>query len=388
MLTDINLDEYRQLKALRRNLHRFPERSGQELETAGRIADFLRPLSPTALHTGVGGHGVLAVFESSAPGPTLCLRADLDALPIQEQEKAGWTSTHLGTAHLCGHDGHMAMLCGAAVLAHRFDLKKGRLALLFQPAEENGAGARAVAASPEFQTLNPDCVFALHNFPEFELGRLVTRSGAMHCASVGVSITLSGSTSHAAWPEHGRSPAAVMALLFNELPRLTNRPEFDESSQWVTVVHGRLGEAAFGTSPGEGVVLATLRSATDDGLHRLEDAVKALVTDACRRSGLTFDISCHDPFDAVVNSVSAVENVKTVAHRHEFDLDLLEAPLRVSEDFGVLIQGRQGALVGLGAGPGCAALHRPDYDFPDALIESGVAFWGALIDDVLGFASV
>ena len=118
MLTDINLDEYRQLKALRRNLHRFPERSGQELETAGRIADFLRPLSPTALHTGVGGHGVLAVFESSAPGPTLCLRADLDALPIQEQEKAGWTSTHLGKAHLCGHDGHMAMLCGAAVLAH------------------------------------------------------------------------------------------------------------------------------------------------------------------------------------------------------------------------------------------------------------------------------
>ena len=380
-------DELTGLINLRRNLHRFPERSGEEGETARRIVEFLHPLSPAALYTGVGGHGVLAVFDSPAPGPTLCLRADLDALPIQELEKAEWTSTHPGTAHLCGHDGHMATLCGAGLLAHRLGLKKGRLALLFQPAEENGSGARAVAASPVFQALNPDSIFALHNFPEFDLGRLVTRSGAMHCASTGISIALSGSTAHAAWPEHGCSPAAVMALLFNELPRLPHRPEFDRNAQWITVVHARLGEQAFGTSPGEGVVMATLRSVTDDGLHRLITAVEALVAEACRRSGLRFDITWDEPFDAVVNSVSAVEKVKTIAQRRRLDLDLLDAPLRVSEDFGLLIRGREGALIGLGAGSGCAALHRPDYDFPDALIETGVAFWAALIDEMLGFTS-
>jgi amidohydrolase len=171
MLTNTDIIE---LVAFRRQLHRQPELSGQEQETAAMILSALKALSPTGLVTGLGGHGVAAVFDSGKTGPTVLFRAELDALPIVEESGVAWTSLVPGTAHLCGHDGHMAMLVGLGRLLHRQPIESGRVVLMFQPAEENGSGARAVVADPHFADIAPDWAFAIHNEPGLSFGYVGT----------------------------------------------------------------------------------------------------------------------------------------------------------------------------------------------------------------------
>ena len=162
MLSNSDLVE---LAAFRRALHARPEISGEEIETAATIAAALKELSPSKIITGLGGHGVAAVFDSSVSGPTVLFRAELDALPIHEISDATWRSEIDGKGHLCGHDGHMTMLLALGRLLSRQPVAKGRVVLMFQPAEEDGSGARAVVADPQFAEIAPDWAFAIHNEP-------------------------------------------------------------------------------------------------------------------------------------------------------------------------------------------------------------------------------
>ncbi len=203
------------LAGLRRRLHVLAERSGSEAATAAFVADRLAPARPTALLTGLGGHGVAAVFAApgGAAGPTVVLRAELDALPIAESIELPHASRTPGCAHKCGHDGHMAVLLGVARDLAARPPARGRVVLLFQPAEETGEGAARVAADPRFRALAPDWLFALHNLPGYPEGRVLVRSGAFCAGSAGLTVTLAGATSHAAYPEQGRSPDKAMAEL-------------------------------------------------------------------------------------------------------------------------------------------------------------------------------
>lgn len=359
---------------LRRALHAAPELSGHEVETARRIATRLDGLEPDELVTGLGGHGVAAVFEGDAPGRTVLLRAELDALPIQEGTGAEHASEVAGVAHLCGHDGHMAMLYGAA---RRLALRRparGRFVALFQPAEETGEGGPAVAADPRFSALRPDLAFAVHNLPGEPLGSIVVRPGSMNCASRGLEVVLRGWTSHAAHPEDGRSPATAMCCLVEGLQdgRLVgDRRGFCA----VTVVHARLGEQAFGTSPGEARVLVTLRAERDDDMEQLASASCELAASVAAAEGLKVETAWHDVFAATTNSEDAAALVREVASASGCVVRTPPAPIRWSEDFGALIaRSGGGALIGLGSGEAQPQLHRPEYDFPDALIEPGVLF--------------
>ena len=197
MLTNSDLTE---LTEFRRELHMRPELSGEEVETAGLIVTALAPLFPTRVLTGLGGHGVAAVFDSGADGPTVLFRAELDALPIQELSETPWVSQVEGKGHLCGHDGHMVMLLALGRLISRNPVAKGRVVLMFQPAEEDGSGARAVVADPAFKEIAPDWAFAIHVEPGRPLGFVATRAGLINCASQGLAITLTGKTAHAADP--------------------------------------------------------------------------------------------------------------------------------------------------------------------------------------------
>ncbi|WP_299869327.1 amidohydrolase [uncultured Hoeflea sp.] len=360
------------LVALRHELHQTPEISGEERQTAARIAGIVEALRPDAMFTGLGGTGVAAVFDSGNPGPAVLFRSELDGLPIHETGNCAWRSRIDGRGHLCGHDGHMAILTGLADALAARRPGKGRVIVLFQPAEETGAGAAAVIADPGFEAIRPDFAFAFHNLPGLPLGSGAVRSGASNFASEGLSIRLGGRTAHASQPEAGISPAAALCELVTALPELPLRLGLHPGTALSTLVHARLGEAAFGIAPGEADVWATLRSIDDQRQEQLMQAARDLATKTAQRHGLTVVFEGHDRFAAChndpeaemfVRSAFAVEGVATTA---------ISDPFRWSEDFGLFGSVAKSALFVLGAGIDHPRLHNPDYDFPDALIPLGV----------------
>ncbi len=216
-------DDLSALADWRRALHSAPELSGQEEATAREVRRFLEPTTrPDRIVTGLGGHGLALVYDGAEPGPTVLIRAELDALPIKEVSTFAHRSTRPGCAHLCGHDGHMAILAGVARGLAAQRPKRGRAVLLFQPAEEDGSGAEAVVADPKFAQIAPDFCFALHNMPGQPLGHAALKTGPVACASRGMRITLSGRTAHASTPGQGLSPMPALAAL---MPALTGARE-------------------------------------------------------------------------------------------------------------------------------------------------------------------
>lgn len=369
------------LIALRHRLHRQPELSGCEQHTAELISDYLARFEPDELITGLGGHGVAAVFNGPTSGPTVLLRADLDALPIQESNTMAYRSTCDGVSHKCGHDGHMSILAGVAASLASNRPERGRAVLLFQPAEETGAGARAVIEDTRFSPLIPDRCYALHNVPGAPMGQVLVRPGAMNCASRGARIRLVGKTSHAAHPEAGHSPAPAVSRLIEGLPKLALKVD---GFALVSVVHARLGDPGYGVTPGDGEVLATLRSDNDVAMERLVRLVQAMAKTAADYAGVASDVSWCDVFRAGINDQDATRSVTAAAEDCCLPLKLLDEPIRWSEDFSEFTARWPGALFGLGAGPGCAQLHNPDYDFPDELIPHGIRLFRHLLDEQLG----
>jgi amidohydrolase len=203
--------------SLRKTLHKNPEVSGKEKQTAKRLKTFLEKLKPDKLYTGLAGHGLLAVFDSGKEGPALLLRADIDALPIQEVNDFEHRSTNDGVAHKCGHDGHSAIMAGVATLLSDQRPKKGKVLLLFQPEEETGQGAEKILKEKVFETHVPDMAFALHNLPGYRKKAVVLRQGPFAAASKGMIIDLKGRSSHAAHPEQGNSPVKMMCSLMGQL---------------------------------------------------------------------------------------------------------------------------------------------------------------------------
>jgi amidohydrolase len=200
-----------ELTEWRRRLHRFPELSRHESETARMVGAALVSAGPDRIITSLGGHGVAAVYEGREPGPTVLFRAELDGLPIEEVSDLPHRSEVSGKGHLCGHDGHMAILTALGRGLGRRRPQRGRVVLLFQPAEEDGSGAAAVIADPKFRDITPDVAFALHNLPGVSLGKVALAEGPVNCASCGIRIVLGGKTAHASMPEFGISPVSAVA---------------------------------------------------------------------------------------------------------------------------------------------------------------------------------
>ena len=305
MLTNLDLVE---LTAFRRELHRFPEVSGEEVETARRIVAALAVLSPSKILTGLGGHGVAAVFDSGVEGPTVLFRAELDALPIEEKNsKIDYASEIAGKSHVCGHDGHMTMLLALGRVLARQPVAKGRVVLMFQPAEEDGSGAKAVVADPAYQEIAADWAFAIHLEPGRPFGYVSTAPGLINCASLGLTIKLAGKTAHAADPEDGVSPARAIAELIPKLEALGTGGALDEAFRLVTLTHVQIGEPSFGIAPGDGVIFTTLRSPHDAGLEGLETAARALAEAAAQTYGLGVGFEVTDHFAASINAPEAYE---------------------------------------------------------------------------------
>jgi amidohydrolase len=379
-------EELASINAFRRELHRYPEVSGEEVDTARRVLEALLLAKPDRIVSNLGGHGVAAVYEGAIPGPTVMIRAELDGLPIQELSDIEYRSTVSGKGHLCGHDGHMSILMALATALGQKRPTKGRVILLFQPAEENGAGAAAVLADPEFATLKPDMVLSLHNFPGIPLGHVLLREGPVNCASRGMKIVLTGKTSHASCPEDGVAPTSAVARLLPALCGLGSNAPVGPEFSLVTVTHARIGEPAFGISPGRAEIWATLRTLTDERMADLVQRAETLAGVEASAAGLQMEISYEDVFQQCYNSPEAVEALRRALDdegiSHQSDSPLL--PMKGSEDFGLFRTVAPAAMFFLGSGETHPQLHNPDYDFPEALIPIGARVFMRAITNILG----
>ena len=365
--------------ALRHELHAHPELSGHEQVTAARITEFLTALEPDALITAVGGTGVIATFAGAEPGPQLLFRCELDALPITEVGVAGHDSRVPGVSHKCGHDGHMAILCGLAMELARSRPTRGSVHLLFQPAEETGTGAAAVLADPVFDTIRPDMAVAIHNMPGFPLHTVVLKTGAVTPAVRGMVIRLHGRTSHASEPEKGENPSLAVADLLRECAVMCVYDAEAEDFALVTPVHVRIGTVAYGVSAGDAEVHLTLRTHTNDALAALHAEVLEVAAGLATRDGLVLASETVEDFYAVDNDVELAEAVASAAAAAGLHVVRPEVGIRAGEDFGLYSQRFPCCLVILGAGEDHPPLHSPEYDFPDELLATGVRLLEAVM---------
>jgi amidohydrolase len=362
------------LISLRKELHRYPELSGNEKATAARIVKELETCNPDEIIEGVGGSGVIAKFSSGSgrAETSILFRAELDAIAVDEETGLDHQSKQKGVMHGCGHDGHMAILIGLAYHLKQKKYENLDIYLLFQPSEETGEGAGRVLADDRFQNLQINHAFALHNLPGFKENSVQIKEGVFAAASVGVDLKFKGRSSHAAYPEQGLNPSACIAefiMLVNQ--KLEGFRDKNPLNKAVNT-YIRLGEPAFGINPGTGELGFTLRSPSDDDL---DDAVQ-LVHETGKLMGNKFEgsveIKTVEPFAATINSGEGVQLAKEAAQLEGIDVEELNEPFPWSEDFGEFRKKCPITIFGLGAGEKSASLHSEKYDFNDALIPVGV----------------
>jgi amidohydrolase len=371
-----------QLVQLRHELHRHPELSGKETATANRIVEFAKAYQPSQIISGIGGHG-LAIVYAYGDGPAVMIRCELDALPIAEANDFVYRSVNPGVSHKCGHDGHMTIVAGLCPWLQQQQFKKGKVIMLFQPAEETGQGAAAVLKDPAFASIRPDYVFALHNLPGEELHHIIIVNGQYSATVQSVALHFRGRQAHASEPEKGCSPAAAMASVTQQLAGLNitdaNRKDFT----LLTPVYTRMGSPDYGIAAGEGELHYTLRTWSSGAMERLKEKVVAVAREECARHQLAFSTEWFDYFPASINNHECNSLIRRVAKANGFTVIEKTTPFRFGEDFGWYSQQYPTAMFGIGAGTNMPSLHQDDYDFPDELIDTGIRMFAGIIEQLL-----
>jgi amidohydrolase len=319
------------------------------------------------------------------------VRAELDAVPVETADDGADPHSTRPYAHRCGHDAHMTMVAGLAPLFYARRPTQGRVILLFQPAEETGAGASRVIASPAFSTLEPDFAVALHNLPGEPRNTVLVRSGVMACASVGMQVELHGEPSHAAEPEKGHSPAGALGELLTQLPGLSrvdapyDAGDDEEGFCLLTVTHAEMGRASFGVSPGHAVIFATLRAPTRSRLAAVQREAEAMVVAQAERHGLQADVRWRDAFPETRNDPQMARLLEQACDELGVSFVKRATPMRWSDDFGHFGEVARCVYFGLGIGEGRSGLHQEGYAFPDqGVMPVGVTLLHRLVERLLG----
>ncbi len=268
----------------------------------------------------------------------------------------------------------MAIVAGLADVFSKNPPKKGQVVLLFQPSEENGQGALRVLNDNRFKKIKVNYVFALHNLPGFSDGEIVLCRDTFASASKGMIIKLYGKTAHASEPENGNSPAIAMAEIINGLTELTKKRKFSDFSL-ITIIYARLGDVAFGTTPGYAEIMATLRTYSNSDMEKLVKDAENIAGEFAKKGKLEYKMSYVEEFPATINNNNLVEEIENIAKSLNYKYSYKKKPLRWSEDFAHFAMKFPGVLFGLGVGVNHSQLHNPDYDFPDKIIENGVKIY-------------
>jgi len=366
----------------RRDLHANPELGFNEHRTSDRIAALLGEAG-IEVHRGIGGTGIVGVLKCGSSDRTIGLRADMDALPMHEDSGVPHSSRNPGVFHGCGHDGHVAMLLGAAqhlARARRFD---GTVNFIFQPAEEGLAGARAMVEDGLFERFPCDRVFALHNWPDLPAGTVATRPGAIMAAADRFEITIHGRGGHAAIPQN--TPDAILAasILVAELNTIVSR-RIPPTASAVLSVTQIAGGQNHNVLPATVRIVGTVRTFDGSVQDKIEQSVHQVAAGVAQLSGTSAEVSYDRYYPATINDPSAASEALKVAATIG-NAELASEPAFTSEDFSFMLQACKGAYLWLGqAGSGeRVPLHNPRYDFNDNVLATGIALHVALAQQIL-----
>lgn len=367
---------------LRRELHKYPELSNDEYNTSERIINFTKDYNPDEIIR-LGDTGVLFVFNGHENGKTVVFRSELDALPIKEITEAEYTSLNPNISHACGHDGHMAILVGLTQKISMDRPAKGKVILLFQPAEEVEQGAYDVMENPKFKTMNPDYIFALHNVPGFEKHRILLKKGSFASGSKGMTVKLRGKTAHAAEPQNGISPADAISKIIKEFHDLRENKTLFSDFILLTIIHIQLGEISFGTAPGYAEMRMTLRAFENEDMNVLTSFCERIIKEISNSEKVSFEISYNEVFPATINNDQCVDIVEQSAKQLGLKFEHLKEPFKWSEDFGYYTEKYKACYFGLGSGINQSPLHNPDFDFPEDIIETGIELFYAIYKSIM-----
>lgn len=368
----------------RHDLHAHPELAFEERRTAALVASVLEGAG-IAVDRGLGETAVIATIRGRRPGDrAVGLRADLDALPIRETGTPLHVSRHPGAMHACGHDGHTAMLLGAALHLAETRNFAGVVHAIFQPAEEARDGARTLLARGLFRRFPVEAVFGLHNWPGLPAGTIAVHRGAVMAACDGFVVTVRGRGGHAAMPHLAIDPVLVAGHLVTAIQSLVSRG-VDPAEGAVVSVTGLEAGDAFNVIPDTVTLRGTIRSLLPETRAALGRRLERLATAIAEGFGATARVEIDDRATATVNHPDWVEPAARAAARVLGAGNVVRdaAPSMTAEDFGDLLAARPGAYVWLGQGGG-ASLHASDYDFNDAVLTVGAAYWVALVEEILG----
>lgn len=368
------------LISFRKELHQYPEVSGNERETSQRIQKALRQIN-VPFQT-FNNFGILVTFDSGKEGKSVLIRADFDALPIEEVNTFEHRSKNPGVSHKCGHDGHTTILLGLAEKLKDQPLENGVVHLIFQPSEENGEGAKGIIRDPEFG-IHFDYAVALHNIPGYQKGQIICRKGSFTPAVKSLILEFHGKTAHAAQPEKGINPSLCVAKSLDRIQALNNNfPEKDDFFN-VVPVHINVGSKSYGISPGYGELHLTFRSWQQMVMKLKVEEILSIAKEEAANEQVELSWRFVEEFDANLNDDYLVDVIKKTAEGFEYGYHNRDFPMRWGEDFGIFTQLSKGAMFGIGAGEDCPSLHNPDYDFPDEIIPVGISMFEGIIKRIL-----
>lgn len=367
------------LVEVRRYLHQYPEVSEEEYNTQAFLKYRLKTSWPDSLEE-IGGTGLIVTYDSQAEGPNVLVRVDIDALPIEEKnEDLEYKSKNEGVSHKCGHDGHATMGLGLAHYISQHRPKLGKVYILFQPAEENAQGAKAVLEDDAFPK-DVDFAFALHNIPGMPAGAIINSSPHFSASVKSAIIRWTGKMAHAAEPEQGKSPDRAISEVLQFATEKTNNAPEGEDFQLLTPIYVAMGQKAYGTLPSKGEVHFTLRCWAPERMQRIVEELEAFVNELSKQEELEYEMEYLEDFPAVVNDSQADEICRWAAQQLDYEIIERERPFRWGEDFGVITQQVPGMMFGLGAGRETPPLHDDHYDFPDAILPNGIALFAMMIE--------
>jgi len=371
--------------AWRHFLHSIPELAYEERQTSAFLAERLVEFG-LSIETGFAGTGIVASVTKGNAGKTIGLRADMDALPIHETADLAYRSTRPGAMHACGHDGHMAMLLAAASLVQGIDFN-GTVRFIFQPAEENEGGARRMIEEGLFERLPVDAIYGLHNWPQLAPGEFVAGPGPIMAAFSIFDIEIRGKGAHGAMPHEGIDPIVAGCALVSALQTVVSRniPPLDTAVLSVTQIHA--GDA-YNVIPDHATIRGTGRWFSQEAGDALEARLRKFATDIASAHDCVATIRYERRYPATLNDAVAADGARRAAERTR--LRVIEAPPSMaSEDFAFMLQAVPGAYAWIGSAkeginPG---LHSPQFDFNDAVLPHGVAYWTRLIQNELAIAA-
>jgi len=376
------------MTAWRRDIHAHPELGFEEERTSDIVAAKLAEFGIT-VHRGLGGTGVVGTLKGlgTGSGRTIGLRADMDALPMPEANDFDHASRHAGKMHACGHDGHTAMLLGAARYLAETRNFDGTVHFIFQPAEEGLGGAKRMIDDGLFRQFDCEQVYGLHNWPELPAGQIAVHPGPVMAAANQFEIHVTGHGAHAAMPHRGIDPVLVSAHIITAAQSLVSRGTNPADSAVVSITVVEAGTAA-NVIPDGARMLGTMRTFTEENHRRIQEQFARLVSSIAEGLGAKAELRFRPGYPATVNSEPEARVAAAAAARvvGEENVVWAPAPTMAAEDFGYMLKERPGAYIWLGhgghSGPSCR-LHNPHYDFNDAILTTGASYWASLVETIL-----